>query len=57
MANKSMALFEQLCNGEDPEAEFLQEGVRWLVQELVTRHRLLIERCKSLTEQEVTRPS
>ena len=30
-----MALVDVLRKGEDPEADFLQEGVRWLVQELM----------------------
>lgn len=35
MADKRMALLEQLRKGEGPEADFLQDGVRWLVQELM----------------------
>jgi putative transposase len=35
MTDKRMALLEQLRKGENPEADFLQEGVRWLVQELM----------------------
>ena len=30
-----MALLDVLRKGEDPEADFLQEGVRWLIQELM----------------------
>jgi putative transposase len=30
-----MALMDVLRKGEDPQADFLQEGVRWLVQELM----------------------
>jgi transposase-like protein len=30
-----MAVMDVLRKGEDPEADFLQEGVRWLVQELM----------------------
>jgi transposase-like protein len=30
-----MTLVDVLCKGEDPEADFLREGVRWLVQELM----------------------
>jgi hypothetical protein len=30
-----MALVDVLRKGTDPEADFLQEGVRWLVQELM----------------------
>ncbi len=35
MATDRMALVDVLRKGEDPEADFLQEGVRWLVQELI----------------------
>ena len=35
MATDRMALVDVLRKGEDPEADFLQEGVRWLVQELM----------------------
>lgn len=35
MADKRMALLEQLRKGDGSEADFLQEGVRWLVQELM----------------------
>ena len=30
-----MALVDVLRKGEDPEADFLQEGVRWLIQEVI----------------------
>ena len=30
-----MALVGVLRKGEDPQADFLQDGVRWLVQELM----------------------
>ncbi len=30
-----MALLDVLRKGEDPEADFLQEGVRWLIQQLM----------------------
>lgn len=35
MATDRMALLDVLRKGEDPEADFLQDGVRWLVQELM----------------------
>jgi putative transposase len=35
MATDRMALVDVLRKGEDPEADFLQEGVRWLIQELI----------------------
>lgn len=35
MATDRMALVDVLGKGEDPEADFLQDGVRWLVQELM----------------------
>ncbi len=35
MTDQRMTLLEQLRKGEGPEADFLQEGVRWLVQELM----------------------
>ncbi len=35
MATDRMALVDVLHKGEDPEADFLQEGVRWLIQELI----------------------
>ena len=35
MATERMALMDILRKGEDPEADVLQEGVRWLVQELM----------------------
>jgi putative transposase len=35
MATDRMALVDVLRKGEDPEADFLQDGVRWLVQELM----------------------
>src|SRR5581483_1166933 len=35
MATDRMALLEVLRKGDDPEADVLQEGVRWLVQELM----------------------
>ncbi len=35
MATDRMALLEVLRQGDDPEADFPQEGVRWLVQELI----------------------
>ena len=35
MATDRMALVDVLRKGEDPEAAFLQDGVRWLVQELM----------------------
>jgi putative transposase len=35
MATDRMALVDVLRKGEDPEADFLQEGVRWLLQELI----------------------
>ncbi len=35
MATDRMALVDILRKGEDPEADFLQDGVRWLVQELM----------------------
>ena len=33
MATDSMALVDVLRKGQDPQADFLQEGVRWLLQE------------------------
>jgi len=35
MATDRMALVDVLRKGADPEADFLQEGVRWLIQELI----------------------
>jgi putative transposase len=35
MATDRMALVDVLRKGQDPEVDFLQEGVRWLVQELM----------------------
>ena len=35
MATDRMALVDVLRKGKDPEADFLQEGVRWLIQELI----------------------
>jgi len=35
MATDRMALVDVLRKGHDPEADFLKEGVRWLVQELM----------------------
>jgi putative transposase len=35
MATDRMALVDVLRKGQDPEADFLKEGVRWLVQELM----------------------
>src|SRR5919199_6851012 len=35
MATDRMTLVDVLRKGEDPAADFLQEGVRWLVQELM----------------------
>jgi putative transposase len=35
MATDRMALVDVLRKGEDPQADFLQDGVRWLVQELM----------------------
>jgi len=35
MATDRMALVDVLRKGEDPEADFLQEGVRWLIQEVI----------------------
>jgi putative transposase len=35
MATDRMALVDVLRKGEDPQADFLHEGVRWLVQELM----------------------
>src|ERR671933_386860 len=35
MATDRMALVDVLRKGADPQADFLQEGVRWLVQELM----------------------
>ena len=35
MATDRMALVDVLRKGQDPEADFLQEGVRWLVHELM----------------------
>jgi hypothetical protein len=35
MARDRMALVDVLRKGEDPEADFLQEGVRWLIQEVI----------------------
>lgn len=35
MATDRMALVDVLRKGEDPEADFLKEGVRWLIQELM----------------------
>ncbi len=35
MATDRMALVDVLRKGEDPEADVLQEGVRWLIQELI----------------------
>jgi putative transposase len=35
MATARMALADLLRKGQDPEADFLKEGVRWLVQELM----------------------
>ena len=34
VATDRMALVDVLRKGEDPQADFLQEGVRWLVQEV-----------------------
>ena len=35
MATDRMALVDVLRKGQDPEVDFLKEGVRWLVQELM----------------------
>jgi len=35
MTTDRMALVDVLRKGEDPEADFLKEGVRWLMQELI----------------------
>ena len=35
MATDRMALVDVLRKGEDPAVDFLKEGVRWLVQELM----------------------
>ena len=35
VATDRMALVGVLRKGEDPQADFLQDGVRWLVQELM----------------------
>jgi len=35
MATDRMALVDVLRKGEDPQGDFLQEGVRWLIQELM----------------------
>ena len=35
MATDRMALVDVLRKGADPEADFLKEGVRWLIQELI----------------------
>ena len=35
MATDRMALVDVLRKGEDPEADFLPEGGRWLIQELI----------------------
>jgi len=35
MATDRMALVDVLRKGEDPEADFLKEGVRWLIRELI----------------------
>src|SRR5581483_11657493 len=35
MATDRMTLVDVLRKGQDPEADVLQEGVRWLVQELM----------------------
>ncbi len=35
MATDRMALVDVLRKGEDPQGDFLQEGVRWLIQEVM----------------------
>jgi len=35
MATDRMALVDVLRKGQDPEADLLQEGVRWLIQALM----------------------
>jgi hypothetical protein len=35
VATDRMAVVDVVRKGEDPEADFLQEGVRWLVHELM----------------------
>jgi hypothetical protein len=35
MAAERMTLVDVLRKGEDPEADFLREGMRWLIQELM----------------------
>ena len=35
MAANTMTLVDVLRKGEDPEVDFLREGMRWLIQELM----------------------